>query len=455
MAQDEGVLLQRFVRTGDAAAFSEIVRRYASLVYSACIRILGDRETAADAAQETFFQFLKKANTITGSIPAWLHKVATCKAVDRIRAESARERAEAQYADAKCRQAANWEDLSPYVDQALEAIDAPSRELLIEYYFRGRTLSEIGAEAGQSHPTVSRRVNAAVAQLQRQLRNSGIAVTALALGSLLSENAVQAAPPALLAELAKMALGGGANLAAAGGLLVAAKAKIVVVAAVVGVATVGLFTYRHLDRPKDDLASEAPVVETTPRDEVTVVAAEAAATPVAARVAEQPARADSRQKTVEGEPAAAASAPPSEQEQPQEQPSEKKSSGIDLTTPASTVRSFTKLMAAGDAEAVIACFLPGGIDFQDMQEILAADPADPRQRNKYEMRVWLQSFDADVEMPIVEMIENADGSVSITWQVTFKRNFAMEGQTFSAGQTMTLDASLVRAEDGRWLINGL
>ena len=98
MVQDEAVLLQRFVATGDAGAFSEIVRLHASLVYSACMRILGDREAAADATQETFFQFLKKANTIADSIPAWLHRVATGKAVDRIRAESARRRAEGQYA---------------------------------------------------------------------------------------------------------------------------------------------------------------------------------------------------------------------------------------------------------------------------------------------------------------------------------------------------------------------
>ena len=65
MVRDEAILLQRFVASGDAGAFSEIVRRYASLVYSACLRILGDKETAADATQETFFQFLKNANTIT------------------------------------------------------------------------------------------------------------------------------------------------------------------------------------------------------------------------------------------------------------------------------------------------------------------------------------------------------------------------------------------------------
>jgi glyoxylate utilization-related uncharacterized protein len=111
-------------------------------------------------------------------------------------------------------------------------------------------------------------------------------------------------------------------------------------------------------------------------------------------------------------------------------------------------------MAAGNAEAVMACFLRGGIDYQDMKEILAADPSDPRQRDKYEMRMWLQSFDPQAEMPIIETKQKADGVVEITWEVVFKKDLTMEGQTFTAGQTMNLDAQLVKS-DGKWLINGL
>lgn len=56
MFESESVLLQRFARTGDSEAFSELVRRYAGLVYGACLRILADKDRAADAVQDTFFQ---------------------------------------------------------------------------------------------------------------------------------------------------------------------------------------------------------------------------------------------------------------------------------------------------------------------------------------------------------------------------------------------------------------
>jgi DNA-directed RNA polymerase specialized sigma24 family protein len=79
MLENEVILLHRFAKTGDAEAFSEVVRRHAGLVYGACLRILADRDRAADVVQETFFQLLRNAGNITGSVPAWLHRVATRK----------------------------------------------------------------------------------------------------------------------------------------------------------------------------------------------------------------------------------------------------------------------------------------------------------------------------------------------------------------------------------------
>ena len=105
MAQTEDVLLERFATTGDAAALSQIIRAHAGLVYGVCLRILADRDKAADATQETFLHLLRKARTIKGSIPGWLHSVATCRATDIIRRDSARRRTEARYADLQPRQA--------------------------------------------------------------------------------------------------------------------------------------------------------------------------------------------------------------------------------------------------------------------------------------------------------------------------------------------------------------
>lgn len=82
-----------------------------------------------------------------------------------------------------------------------------------------------------------------------------------------------------------------------------------------------------------------------------------------------------------------------------------------------------------------------------------ADPDDPQQRGKYEMKLWLQSLDPQAEMPVTS-IEQTERGTSVAWQVTFKNDVTMEGHTFRAGDTWELDASLQRSGDS-WLIDGL
>jgi len=472
MAESENILLQRFVKGGDATAFSEIVRRHAGLVYGACVRVLGDADRAADATQETFFQFLRDAGRITGSLPNWLHRVAMGKAVDVVRKDSSRQRREAEYADLKQRQVGEWKELSPYVDQALDALDDEEREMLIRYFFEGRSMAEIAAAKGISHPTVSRRIEKGIGELHAQLRRRGLIVAGAALTSLLGRNAAQAAPASVLQELAKMALVGGKGTAAATagaaatgsaaagiGLAAAAKTKLIAAAAVVVLGLGGTLAYKYVNRPAENSSPDTgagaagvperhpgaqPVVEPTARSDET--ATPPADNDVQAQRATPPVEATGSQQS--------AGALPGQTEPPSETTADTRSSQIDLSSPEATVRSFTRLMATGNAKAAMACFLPGGLDYQDMKEILAADPSDPRQRDKYETRMWLQSFDPEAEMPIIETKQKADGVVEITWEVVFKRNFTMEGQTFTAGQTMNLDAQLVKS-DGKWLINGL
>lgn len=126
---------------------------------------------------------------------------------------------------------------------------------------------------------------------------------------------------------------------------------------------------------------------------------------------------------------------------------------LDLSSPEAAVRSFTRAIVSGNAEAVMACMLPGGTDYEDMQEILNADPDDPDQRSEYEMKLWLQSLDPDAEMPVTSTKET-DRGTEIAWQVTFKKDVTAGDRTFRAGDTFELDARLRRSGDS-WLIDGM
>jgi RNA polymerase sigma factor (sigma-70 family) len=205
MDTTDRTLLQGFVGHNDPEAFSAIVRQYAGLVYGTGRRVLGNDAQAADVAQETFLDFLNNARPITGSLAAWLHRVATRRALDSIRQSTARRQREEAYVLVQIDRERDWSDIEPLVDQALEELPEEWREVLLLHYLKGLTMTQIAAATGQSQPTVSRRVAAALEHLRHSLRARDVTVSSLALGSLLA-NSVQSAPAYLLESLGKISL---------------------------------------------------------------------------------------------------------------------------------------------------------------------------------------------------------------------------------------------------------
>ena len=67
-------LLDRFSRNRDEEAFDLLVRRYGCCVWSTCRRLAG--QDAEDVFQAVFLILARKAGSIRGSLPAWLHGVA-------------------------------------------------------------------------------------------------------------------------------------------------------------------------------------------------------------------------------------------------------------------------------------------------------------------------------------------------------------------------------------------
>ena len=120
----------------------------------------------------------------------------------------------------------------------------------------------------------------------------------------------------------------------------------------------------------------------------------------------------------------------------------------DLSSPEATVVSFTKAAARGETNLAQACFLPGGVDYDDIQQILASKPGS----RHYEMKRMLESLNLDVPMPIVAKTNNEHGT-KVVWRVTFKKEFKpSKGPVFKAGSTYDFDATL-KPSDKLWLID--
>jgi RNA polymerase sigma-70 factor, ECF subfamily len=80
------VLLAAHLR-GDPAAFGQLVARHERRIYGLCLRILGNREDAEDAAQEAFLAALRKASSFrrAAAFSTWLYRIAVNAATDQAR----------------------------------------------------------------------------------------------------------------------------------------------------------------------------------------------------------------------------------------------------------------------------------------------------------------------------------------------------------------------------------
>ncbi len=487
MFESESVLLQRFAATGDAEAFSEIVRRHAGMVYGASLRVLSDADRAADATQETFFQLLQNASEITGSVSGWLHRVATRKAVDVIRRDSSRRKREAQYAADRTVDAQKWQDISPYVDEALDELDAETRLILIGHFFNGRTMTEIAAAGKLSQPTVSRRIE----RLAEKLKDRGIIAAAAALTGLLGANAVEAAPAAVLSELGKMALVGSASATAAGSasaaigstaakaattaVMAGVKAKIITAAAAVVIAGTGaVITYKHVtnrSKPaetvgtvRQDSGTQSPAGTSVPRaggNSTNEVSKEEFEKEFFGEVVDEKA-ADSPDVQqprggFAGGGARTQNTPPSGG--PSQPTAPRMGFGgfgggfggsrniLNFSSPEQTVSSFVRVLSIGDISQISKCFVEGAHDVENLRRVLE----DPQDAEDLETKVMLESIGPPVE--VVSTVEEANG-LSVKWLSTVKREFSIDSTIYQPGDMFELDATLVQIGTD-WKIAGM
>ena len=216
--EPDRLLLARWARDRDARAFREIVGRHIDMVYGVCLRILGNGADAEDAAQACFETLARSGMKPAGYLGAWLHRVATNQALQHLRAEKRRREREGRYArlsQSRCEPA--WEDLYELVDEEIARLPEKVRGVIVGHFLEGHPREEIARRAGLSRQAVDYRINKGIAEIRRSLKERGIALGGGALAAMLTANAAEAAPAALVATLGKLALAGPAAGAMAGG----------------------------------------------------------------------------------------------------------------------------------------------------------------------------------------------------------------------------------------------
>ena len=224
-------LLRCYAEEKSEAAFAEIVRRQLDLVYSAALRRLGgDAHGAADVAQVVFARLARDATRLSRHtvLTAWLYSVTRNAAVDAIRADVRRQRREQEAHTMQTILApgpadAAWEKLRPVLDATLDELAQVDREAVLLRFFEQRGFAEIGATLRVSEDAARMRVERALEKLRGALARRGVTSTGAALGVVLANQAVGAAPAGLAGTVVAAAVaasaavvgvvGGGATMA--------------------------------------------------------------------------------------------------------------------------------------------------------------------------------------------------------------------------------------------------
>jgi len=205
---DDALLLQRYAQQRSEDAFSELLKRYVDLVYSAALRQVHDAHLAEDVTQGVFIVLSRKAAFLPSQtvLAGWLLDTTRRAALDAVRQQTRRQRRE-QEASVMPRTAqpeaaqAEWQAVAPLLDEGLTALKETDRSAVALRYFNNLNLRDVGAHLGLSEDAAGKRVARALEKLRRFFRRRGLLLAAPVIASLISGNAVQAAPAHLASSI--------------------------------------------------------------------------------------------------------------------------------------------------------------------------------------------------------------------------------------------------------------
>ena len=193
-------LLAEFKATGDDAAFEEIVRRYAGMVFGVCLRTTKNPHDAEDATQAVFLSLAVQCKTGDGVkfVGPWLQQVAKRVSLDIKRSKKRRETREQRHHAMnghangngnghtpveKNGAAVDVDDLKGVLGEELNQLPSKYRLPLILHYFGGMTRDEMARELNCKPATLGVRIHRGREMLGRRLHERGAAPPGLVLSA--------------------------------------------------------------------------------------------------------------------------------------------------------------------------------------------------------------------------------------------------------------------------------
>lgn len=183
---DADLAVVRRVQAGDVAAFDELIVRYRERVVGLLYQMTGNREDAADLAQDAFIKAFQSIRSFSGqaSFFTWLYRIAVNGALTHLRHNQNRIffSLEKMHEDGTTTeiiarltdtQGADREtfvrELQEKLNEALQKLSIKHRTVITLFEIDGLSHEEIAGIVGCSVGTVRSRVHYAKQQLQAEL----------------------------------------------------------------------------------------------------------------------------------------------------------------------------------------------------------------------------------------------------------------------------------------------
>jgi RNA polymerase sigma-70 factor (ECF subfamily) len=160
--RDEWLALR--CRLGEAGAFADLVREMERPLLYYAAKLLADEDAAFDVLQEVWLAAFRAIRRLGDprTVRPWLYRITHDRAVDRVRRDRSRGRAERVRAEATPEEPGDEpsfgaEDVRA-VHRALDRIDLRHREVLVLHFLDDLSIADIAAVIGEPVGTVKSRI---------------------------------------------------------------------------------------------------------------------------------------------------------------------------------------------------------------------------------------------------------------------------------------------------------
>lgn len=161
------------------ALMQQLHDEYAAPLWGFCLHLTGDPVRAEDVAQETLlraWQHLPALDQSRGSARSWLFTVARNIVIDEWRSK----RSQTEYAVAEVPERGDPTDQTDQllqswvVAEAITQLSAEHRAVLLECYYRGRSVAEASRRLDVPEGTIKSRTHYALRALRLALQEMGV-----------------------------------------------------------------------------------------------------------------------------------------------------------------------------------------------------------------------------------------------------------------------------------------